>query len=550
MRIALLQINFKVGDITGNTDKILTGYKQAVDDGAELVVTTELGLFGYPPRDLLQLNYYLKEQQVALDRIVTQIGDIGLIVGVAEPNDSDGMPLYNSAYFIHDHTIIHKQRKSLLPNYDVFDEHRYFESFKNNQSIVSYKNRQLALLICEDIWEGEEILNDRKLYKFDPLDQLKEKELDCLIVINASPYYWGKGDHRLTLVSSVAREINAPVCYVNQVGGNDELIFDGRSFALDKNGTCIGVAKPFVEDSVMVAIDNPTRTDYPSDTGNIADLYNPLVMGLRDYLGKTGITKGVVIGLSGGIDSAVTAAIAVDALGADKVLGVAMPSPYSSPGSISDARQLAVNLDIRFDVIAIDLIYEKFSGAVAHLIGWHRPGSVPDDVTEENVQARIRGMILMAISNRLRRIVLSTGNKSELAVGYSTLYGDMIGGLAVLSDVPKTLVYKLADYKNDVIPENTITKPPSAELRPDQKDSDSLPEYPILDDILRRYVERQEEAQMIIDQTGCDEALVKKVIRMVNINEFKRRQMPPGLRVTSKAFGVGRRFPIAAKLEG
>jgi len=553
MKVAMLQLNFTIGDIEGNAQKILRGYKDACEQCADIVVSTELGLFGYPPRDLLLYDDYLDLQDEHLQHLMKHVGETLLIVGIAEKHKliNGSLPLFNSAVVIYKGQIIHTQRKSLLPNYDVFDEKRYFEPFRNNFEFIPYPDKNIVLLICEDIWGGQEIINGRKLYDHDPLEELESCDVETLIVINASPYYWGKGSLRFDLVAGIATSLNCDIIYANQVGANDELIFDGRSFAVNPLGNCIAAAKVFEEDLVIVDTDDKDASaEYLYDAGSQADLHDGLVLGIKDYLRKIGNKDGVVIGLSGGIDSAITAALAVEALGPDKVVGIAMPSKYSSQGSVIDAQALADNLEIPLKKIPILQVFSAFAGAVARVIGWATDVFKKGDVTEENVQARIRGMILMAFSNRTGKILLTTGNKSELAVGYCTLYGDMAGGLAAISDLPKTLVYQLAEYINrngEVIPRNTIDKPPSAELSPDQKDSDTLPPYDVLDPILETYIENQMSLYQVIQLWPNEEETIRKVVRMVNNNEFKRRQMPPGLRMTAKAFGSGRRMPIAAK---
>lgn len=551
MKIAMLQLNFWVGDLDENTDKIIQGYRQACAQGAELAISTELAIFGYPPRDLLLMPDYLKKQDECLAKLCQEVGDVGLIVGIAENNSGKGTPLFNTAVLIHSGKVRHWQRKYLLPSYDVFDERRYFEPGFSQPQVINYRGKRLSILICEDIWGGLEIANGHRLYEYDPVEALSGIKVDALIVPNGSPYYWGKGKARLGLVAKTAQKLGCQVFYINQVGGNDEIIFDGRSFAVNSAGQCIGAAKAFEEDLVVIETDNALPVDYASDADSLKDLYRALVLGTRDYLRKINCQKGALIGLSGGIDSAITACITVEALGPDKVIGVSMPSQYSSEGSIKDAQVLAKNLGIKLWTVPIGNIYQSVGEALKPFIGWYEAGEIKGDVTEENVQARIRGMILMGISNRTGKILLTTGNKSELAVGYCTLYGDMAGGLAVISDVPKTTIYKLAQYINreqGIIPVNTITKPPSAELRPDQKDEDSLPPYEILDPILHMYVEEQKSLEEIVSSDVTDEKTVRWVISMVHYTEFKRRQMPPGLRVTAKAFGVGRRFPIAARL--
>jgi len=560
MRIAILQLNLVVGDIAGNAAKIIEGYQKACALGAQLVVGTELMLFGYPPRDLLLRKSFLEAQYQHLQIIAEHVGQVGLIIGVALPNNWKGKSLFNSAVLIQNGAMQSSINKKLLPIYDVFEEKLYFEpGHSDGGNIIPYDPKlekgsavmpdgyaELGIFICEDIWGGTEY--GERLYENDPLANLAFCPPKLVIAISASPYFLGKGDVRFDLVSGIAKKIGCRVVFANQVGGNDELVFDGRSFAVDTYGYCVGAAKAFEEDILIVDFDHSHMAKYPSDADSIADLHDALVLGIRDYCCKTGFTK-AVIGLSGGIDSAVTATLAVQALGNENVLGIAMPSPYSSQESVEDAEHLAENLKIDFRNIPITRSYLTIRGVLQEAIDWHDAGKVKGDVTAENLQARLRGATLMAISNREGRMVLATGNKSEIAVGYCTLYGDMCGGFAPLSDVPKTVVYLLAEYINrerEIIPLRTITKPPSAELAQDQKDTDSLPPYGILDPILQLYIEEQMDIEEITGR-GFDETIVRDVIQKVNRAEYKRHQMAPGLKVTSKAFGTGRRMPIAAK---
>lgn len=569
MKIGMLQLNFKVGDFEKNSQKIIDGYHNAVSKGAELVVVSELAVFGYPPKDMLFYEDYINAQNRSLEWLAKEIGDIGLVVGIAERNMGDGKPLFNSAALIQGwrkkpfvlHLVLH--RKCLLPTYDVFDEYRYFEpNTENPVVILPYNGTRIAVLICEDIWGGNENNTGHKSYQREPVAELETWDPDILIVTNGSPYYLGKGNVRFDLVSGIARKLNCNVVYVNQVGGNDDLVFDGRSFVVNKNGDCIAAAQVFEEDVVIVDTaelkedENFFFDSYPYDRGSkeleMKNLYQALVLGTRDYVRKNGFEK-VVIGLSGGIDSALTACIAVDALGTENVVGVRMPSKYSSQGSLDDAELLAKNLGIELLTIPIQKIYDAYLDTLSEgnkkvAFCFRSP-----EITEENLQARARGNILMALSNKFGWLVLSTGNKSEISVGYCTLYGDMAGGYAVISDLWKTQVYKLADYVNKVsggyrIPKNTIEKPPSAELRPDQKDTDSLPPYEYLDPILQKYVEEEKGIDEIyFDEVRGGKKLVKKVIDMVNRAEHKRKQMPIGPKTSRKAYGSGRRWPIAAK---
>lgn len=563
MKIGMLQFNPIVGDCEGNARKIRDGYKKLCAQGAELVVGPELAIIGYPPKDLLYRPDVVQRQLRALQDLQDFIDEVPLIIGIAEENDVAGKPYLNTAKFIQDRSISKSYIKQLLPNYDVFDEQRYFEPGPHKPCIILHGGKRIGLLICEDAWGGTENPNGNKLYDIDPVDDLAAVSPDVVVIINASPYYWGKGNARFSLISDIVNCVNCPVVYVNQVGGNDELIFDGRSFALNGNGVYLGGVGPNVEGTAIIDTEGDgtdVEGDYPFDDGgavgdntegSLADLYEALVLGTRDYLAKVGRTK-VVIGESGGIDSALTTCIAVEAVGAKNVTAITMPGPFSSGGSVSHSEELCRNLGVRLETIPIGKLYDTVGDAVGPVIGWNLPAEFGKDVTEENVQARLRGLILMLYSNRTGALVLSTGNKSELAVGYCTLYGDMVGGLAVISDVPKTVVFQLARYVNrragkEIIPQIIIDKPPSAELRPDQKDQDSLPDYGTLDKIIHRYVEEGQSEEGIIDDSNLPEGDVRRVIKMIDGNEYKRQQAARGLKVTTKAFGSGRRLPIATK---
>lgn len=544
MRIALGQINTTVGDLAGNADRMVRTARQAAERGAALVVFPELSLTGYPPRDLVEKPSFLERTEQQLQRLAQETAglDLALIAGyVGRSKTTEGKGATNSAALIEKGQIVFRQRKMLLPNYDVFDEARYFQP-ADRQELCSIRSQPVALTICEDAWNDKQYW-ERRLYHRDPVEELVERGGRILISINASPYHMGKRAARREIFSNTAKRHKAPLVYVNQVGGNDQLIFDGSSFVSDGDGRIIASAASFQEDLVFVDLETGNGDLHENFHDECDAVYEALVLGTRDYIRKCGF-RSVLLGLSGGIDSSLTAAIAVDAVGRDNVVGVAMPGPYSSAGSIRDARALASGLGIRFEIVSITSAYEKFLEVLDPLFA-----DCPRDVTEENLQSRLRGVTLMALSNKWGSIVLTTGNKSELAVGYCTLYGDMIGGLAVISDVPKTLVYKLAQVANrrhaDAIPEAVFTKAPSAELKPDQKDTDSLPSYDVLDSILRDYVEEYKTPQEIADAHGFDIHLVRDVVNKVDRNEYKRQQAAPGLKVTSKAFGIGRRFPIA-----
>jgi NAD+ synthase/NAD+ synthase (glutamine-hydrolysing) len=546
VKIALGQINPTVGDFSGNAARIIDFAIRAQAAGAGLIAFPELSVCGYPPRDLVERSSFLAHNHEAALHIAQHTRGISVIVGLVTPAHAEsGKSVMNSAALLQDGKIAFVQSKMLLPTYDVFDEVRNFAPAAA-QSLFAHAEKQIALTICEDAWNDKNFWN-RRLYTFDPVEALVKTGGDFVLNISASPFWMGKRELRRDMLASIARNNRVPVAMVNQVGGNDSLVFDGSSLALDASGNVIAQAKSFEEDLIFFDPATASGEMHEQIAGDEASVYSALVLGTRDYIHKCGFRK-VILGLSGGIDSALTAAIAVDAVGPDNVIGVGMPGPYSSPGSIGDARALAENLKIRFELLAIGPIVESYNKTLRPIFSGYK-----EDVTEENIQSRARGGLLMALSNKLGAIVLSTGNKSELGVGYCTLYGDMVGGLAVISDVPKTLVYRLSEYVNSLrplIPAATISKPPSAELRPGQKDCDSLPPYDVLDAILEDYVEETHSAERIASDRGFDLALVKKVVRMVERAEYKRQQAAPGLKISAKAFGYGRRFPIAAKLEG
>jgi NAD+ synthase/NAD+ synthase (glutamine-hydrolysing) len=546
MKIALAQTNSTVGDLCGNAKRMLEFTRRAADAGAQVAVFPELSLTGYPPRDLLEKESFLDRTEQHLGRLAVDAGPLGvsIICGtVTRTGSSTGLPIYNSAAVLQGGRIAFRQHKMLLPTYDVFDEARYFEP-ATKQSPLALGDAIYALTICEDIWNDKQYW-ERRRYSRDPVEELASAGARILISINASPYHMGKRAQRTEIFAATARHFHVPVVYVNQVGGNDQLLFDGTSFAMNPEGELIACAASFEEDLVLVDTEALTGERHDNLSEECEAVYQALAMGTRDYIRKCGFER-VIIGLSGGIDSALTAAIAVDAVGKENVIGVGMPGPYSSDHSITDARDLARNLGIRFELIPIKNQYGAFLNVLEPLFDGGTIG-----VTEENLQSRLRGVTLMALSNKWGALVLTTGNKSELAVGYCTLYGDMCGGLAVISDVPKTLVYSLARVANqrhgNAIPENTFSKPPSAELRPDQKDTDSLPPYETLDQILRLYIENNDAPQRIADGLHLPVTLVRDIVNKVDRNEYKRQQAAPGLKVTTKAFGIGRRFPIAQR---
>lgn len=541
MRLALAQINTTVGDLAGNAAKILAAYEKGVAAGVDLVVFPELATTGYPPRDLLLKKDFVAKNLSVLQQLAAATQKTAMLVGyVGENKSKPGRDLTNDAALLQNGKIVATRAKTLLPTYDVFDEDRYFEPGQKNLP-VEFAGRAAGLTVCEDIWNDEDFWPHR-LYHRDPVADLLSAGAEIIFNISASPWYVGKEKVRRDMLSTVARQSGRTVVFCNVVGGNDELIFDGNSFAFNGKGELIAKGKAFEEDFIIVDTDVAQPIAFPP-TLDEQNVHDALVLGMRDYFYKCDF-KSAVLGLSGGIDSAVTACIAAKALGPANVHGVALPSQYSSKGSLDDAEALAKNLGIRYDVVPIkspfECVKEQLKGVFT---------GRPEDTTEENIQARLRGVILMGLSNKFGSLLLTTGNKSELAVGYCTLYGDMCGGLAVINDVPKTMVYHLArwiNHEQEIIPIDSITKPPSAELRPNQTDQDSLPPYEVLDAILDHYVVYGRSYQEIV-KMGFDEVAVKRVIHLIDLSEYKRRQSAPGLKVTTKAFGVGRRIPIAQR---
>lgn len=544
MRIGLAQLNTIVGDLDGNRQRIIGAYDDLVEAGAELVVFPELVVCGYPPRDLLYKRRFVSDVEASLQLIVAHIGAVPALIGTVEanPND-DGRPSFNAAAFCQHGRVLQMARKCLLPTYDVFDEDRYFEP-ASAPTVVEFGTHRLGITICEDIWTHPMLGTRRRYNRVSPLEQLATQKCDVMINLSASPWHFGKGQMRESLITDAAKTLGCPVVYVNAVGGNDELVFDGRSLVASPTGKVIFGLAAFQEDLQVVELSaKQPLFDRTFKQEDLEDVHDALVLGLRDYAHKSGF-KTAHVALSGGIDSALVAVLAVEALGAEHVTGVSLPSAISSAHSRDDARLLAENLGIRFETIAI----AEAVDACEHLLVPIFTGRKPD-VTEENIQARVRGVLMMALSNKFGSLLLTTGNKSEIAVGYCTLYGDMAGGLAVISDVFKTQAYALARWINrerEIIPVNTIEKPPSAELRPDQKDEDSLPPYDQLDAILRGYIEEGLSSHELIEQ-GFPAATIKDMLRKVDLNEYKRKQAAPGLKITPLAFGVGRRIPIVQK---
>ena len=550
MKIGLLQLNSTIGDFTANRQKLVAGYEKACALGAEFVIAPELFLCGYPPRDLLLRADFIDANLAALAETAKSIGPIPLCVGCVDENsERPGRALRNSAAVLQNGKIIWRTHKSLLPTYDVFDEDRYFEPAKG-ATPFQFNGRKLGITICEDIWNDEDFWPER-LYRRDPIKELIGQGAEIILNISASPWHDGKEKTRLAMLQRVARDERVPLAQVNLVGANDELIFDGHSVALNRRGEPLVLGRGFAEE-VLVAdleVDSPpTKIEWPAREGK---MFSALSLGVRDYVHKCGF-KSALVGLSGGIDSALVAVLAADALGADKVLGVSMPARYSSKGSLSDAEVLAKNLGIRYEVLPIEPVFQSVEKQLAKVFAGTKPNEA-----EENVQSRLRGVTLMALSNKFGALVLTTGNKSEMAVGYCTLYGDMCGALAVIADVFKTDVYKIARWVNSdpasraghgkvIIPEASLTKPPSAELRPNQKDQDSLPEYETLDAILQAYVVENSGREEIIKR-GFPAQVVNDVINKINFSEYKRRQAAPGLKVSPRAFGLGRRIPIAQR---
>jgi NAD+ synthase (glutamine-hydrolysing) len=544
MRVGLAQINTVVGDLAGNARRALEAYRSLVAQGAELVIYPELVVSGYPPRDLLFKQRFVADVERTTRELAAQIGPVPALIGYTEANSSaQGRSAFNSAAFCHEGKIIANARKCLLPTYDVFDEDRYFEP-ASSPLVVDFGGRRIGITICEDIWTHA-MVPTRRLYQgIEPVRQLAAQNCELMVNLSASPWHHGKGNVRHQLVADTARQLRCPVAYVNAIGGNDELIFDGRSVVCDASGRVIGGLASFREE--LQVIDTAATEPHLSatfDQDDLADIYAALVLGVRDYARKTGF-KQALLGLSGGIDSALTAVIAAEALGPKNVFGVSLPSTISSQHSKDDARILAANLGIEFHPLSIAETVGAAEKTLAPLFAGR-----PRDIAEENIQARARGLLLMAISNKFGALLLTTGNKSELAVGYCTLYGDMCGGLAVISDVFKMQVYALSRWVNrrkEIIPASTIEKAPSAELRPDQTDQDSLPPYETLDAILKGYIEEGLSRADLVAR-GFDQAVVNDIVRKVDLNEYKRKQAAPGLKITPLAFGVGRRIPIVQK---
>ncbi len=547
MKIALAQINPTVGDFQGNLEKIIAMSRRSSEQGARLTVFSELAICGYPPADFLVKPSFLARCRTAVDQLARATADLStaILVGVALPAEPGrGKPAVNAAVLLDRGQQVFEQNKRLLPFYDVFDEQRYFAAARE-QRVLEFEGVRLAISICEDAWNDKNFW-PRRLYSVDPMEELMSQHPDIHINLSSSPFWHGKQPLRREMLTAIARRDRVPVLMCNQVGGNDSLIFDGSSLGIGANGELIAQAASFREDLVVLdPFAAPVRSQHTQDDETEA-AYQALVLGTRDYVRKCGFKK-VLIALSGGIDSALVAAIASDALGAENVLAIGMPSPYSSVGSIDDSRELALKLGIRFNLIGISELFAEFTRALQPTF----EGIAPD-TTEENIQSRIRGTLMMALSNKFSSLVLTTGNKSEMAVGYCTLYGDMVGALAVIGDLVKTRVYAICRWLNrekEVIPHAILEKPPSAELRPGQKDIDSLPPYEVLDPIIEAYVERYEPAEQIATEHGFDPELVRRVVNLVERSEYKRQQAAPVLKVTAKSFGMGRRFPIAVKVE-
>ncbi len=546
MKLALGQINPTVGDLAGNTGRMIEAARQAASGGADLVIFPELAVSGYPPRDLVEIRRYLERNESELQRLARETSTLGLAVisGYAGPSDqSEHQSATNCAAYLRDGKVVSRQRKMLLPTYDVFDEWRYFAP-ADSQQVWEHNGCRIAVTICEDVWNDKQFW-DRRRYQRDPVEELAQQGMDFIINIAASPYHMHKRKQRLDMIAATARRWGVPIAMVNQVGGNDQLIFDGSSFVVGPDGVVRAQARSFEEDLVFYDTATNEGDIRRDDQDEYAAVYNALVMGTRDYVRKCGF-ESVIIALSGGMDSSLTAVIAVDALGADRVTGVSLPSRYSSEASIDDAQALADALGIRRLTIPIEAVFRTMLETLEPVLD-----GGPAGVTEENLQSRIRGNLLMALSNRFGWLLLTTGNKSEVATGYATLYGDMAGGFAVLKDVPKTTVYELSRWRNalaqrHLIPQSVLDKEPSAELRPDQKDSDSLPPYDVLDPILERYVEDDWSLPELI-AAGHDPDIARHVLALVDRSEYKRRQGAPGIKITPRAFGKDRRVPITSR---
>ena len=541
MKIGFAQLNTTVGDLRGNQRRIMAAYRDLVARGADLVITPELALTGYPPQDLVFKSRFIPLNLELLDEMHAEVGSVPLLTGCIDTNPGTGQPFHNAAALLQHGQPVRKFHKSLLPTYDVFDEDRYFEPARNIEP-VEIGGVKFGITICEDIWTEPYL--PRRLYHASPVASLVAQGARAILNLSASPFAIGKPKVRAEMLGAVAAEHGVPIFYCNATGGNDQLVFDGNSLALSASGAITAQLAAFREENAVVDFGNPqSAIRNPQFPSAPEELFHALSLGTRDYLHKCGF-ESAVLGLSGGIDSAVTACIAAHALGAEHVLGVTMPTQYSSPGSIGDSLALARALGIPCHEVSIQRSFETFREQFRDLFA-----GLPEDTAEENMQPRLRGMTLMALSNKFGHLLLTTGNKSELAVGYCTLYGDMCGGLAVISDVPKTMVYRLAEWINrdrEIIPRATLEKPPSAELKPGQRDQDTLPPYEILDPILELYVEQQLSGAEIIAR-GWDEQTVRWIVRRVDLNEYKRAQSVPGLKVTSRAFGLGRRMPVAQR---
>jgi NAD+ synthase (glutamine-hydrolysing) len=543
MKISIAQLNYHIGNFEGNLEKMLRAVEQAKQDGSDLICFSELATCGYPPRDFLEFDDFIELSEETVNKLAEAAQDIAIVVGSPSHNPViEGKDHYNSAFFLADGKIQQVQHKTLLPTYDIFDEYRYFEP-ATEFKVVEYKGKRIALSICEDIWN---LGNENPLYTICPLDEMMPQQPDFILNLSASPFSYDQAEDRIRVVKANVERYKIPMFYVNHSGAQTEIIFDGGSLVMSPDAK-IYEELPYFEECIRTyELDDVIKgkpKEHQQPKHKIQLIHDALLVGIRDYFGKLGFKK-TILGLSGGIDSAVVAVLAQRALGQENVRVILMPSQFSSDHSVNDARELAQNLGIQYDIIPIEEIYKSYEEALKPHF-W----AYPFNIAEENIQARIRGMLLMAFSNKFGNILLNTSNKSEMAVGYGTLYGDMCGGLSVIGDLYKTEVFELARYINkdeEVIPENIIIKPPSAELRPDQKDTDSLPDYVVLDEILYQYIEKRQSPADLIEK-GFDEKLVRRVLRLVNINEFKRYQTAPVLRVSDKSFGMGRRMPIVGK---
>lgn len=542
MKVYVAQLNPTVGDLNRNTEKILHHIEMAREKKVDVVICPEMAICGYPPEDLVLFPSFVQTMKKKLDQIARESKNVMVVVGLVRDNPTKkGKPLYNSAAVIIDQKIVGYKDKTLLPTYDVFDESRYFEPGEE-QNVISYKGKNIAVTICEDIWGHSKSLVYTQ-YTKDPIQKLSDHKIDLLLNISASPYYYQKKDQRIQAFVPCAKTLNCPLIWCNQVGANDSLVFDGTSLYMDEKGAVQTVGKRFVEDVLIIDLSSKKKEKILSDH-SIQDLYEALILGVKDYFVKQGFQK-ALIALSGGVDSALVACIAKEALGSQHILAISMPSRFSSIEGMEDARELCKNLQMPIKEVPIDSIFQKYLDLLSPMFE-----GLPPNTAEENLQARVRGMIVMAISNKLGHLVLSTGNKSEMALGYTTLYGDMCGGLAVLSDVSKTRVYELCRFINrnkKLIPKRILTKPPSAELKANQKDQDALPEYALLDQVLTEYVEEHLCPEEIAKKHKLSIEIVQDLVHKIHLAEYKRRQAPPGIRVTKKAFSKGRAFPIVQK---